>query len=561
MFAGRERIEAVGALVTAFDRANADRTPQFVLIEAETGLGKTKMIQELYAQLAAGRQGAVPYWPARIDTKTTGDVLRDRKRVTPLAPFTIVGGAPMTYLWWGMVCVESDEGVTMPTLAESARQFEFHAAHLGSARGAHVDTALELTKDVLSVVGLASPIQLAATAVDVAKTSAGWIQRWRSRSKSRRALASDRQVDMGDAEGDERASRLAAAVRAAATSGLPAVIVIDDAQYADASLISFLRQLSQIDEGAVLVVKLAWRSAVKERHDGTSGTVAGLIDGLRATTADRFQTIRLDKLEDEAVDALLLQFAPETTGEQAREFRKLVDGNPLLLRLYLDLDVVQRDISADGRLDTDFSHAAGLDALVRDVWRTLWRGLPARARLALSLAAMQGPTFLSDLVLAVAREIQAFGDVEAGLIDASDTYGWVDAPQGAASFTERPRYVVAREALDGQLTAQQQAIARRAIVARTAEIEQSREWEAMSLSMRRLVLRVHVETVLSDPDAGDQETAARAASELTELAAQIGDDLTRINSARRSGHTCGGRGAGRSDPDDPRTIAARVRGA
>src|SRR4051812_36679373 len=129
MFVGDDAHRAVGELLNAFDRAKHYNHPEMVVLESEMGFGKTRMLQEFYAHLAAGRQGVPPYWPERIDSNSTGDVLRERKRIVPVGPFTIPGGAPLNYLWWGILCQDSEDGATIPRLFDSARQFDAHAKH------------------------------------------------------------------------------------------------------------------------------------------------------------------------------------------------------------------------------------------------------------------------------------------------------------------------------------------------------------------------------------------------------------------------------------------------
>lgn len=53
---GEDRLAIVDQLVAAFDAVAAGDGPRAVSIEAPLGLGKTRLVQELYARLAADRQ-------------------------------------------------------------------------------------------------------------------------------------------------------------------------------------------------------------------------------------------------------------------------------------------------------------------------------------------------------------------------------------------------------------------------------------------------------------------------------------------------------------------------
>ena len=173
MFVGTQREQAVTDLVAAYDRVRALKRPEMVVLESETGLGKTRILQEFYARLARDRQGVPPYWPARLDSQTTGDVLRDRKRITPATPFTIPGGAPFTYLWWGILCEDSEYGVPVPRLVDSAGQFDVPCQASRCHGPSHVDTALTLVQSVVEIVGLTNPVKLAVSTADLVKTVDG----------------------------------------------------------------------------------------------------------------------------------------------------------------------------------------------------------------------------------------------------------------------------------------------------------------------------------------------------------------------------------------------------
>src|SRR4051812_24350510 len=66
VFVGAKRKAVVDQLVDLYDTVRTDQRPAMVVIESETGLGKTKILQEFYARLAADRQGVPPYWPERL---------------------------------------------------------------------------------------------------------------------------------------------------------------------------------------------------------------------------------------------------------------------------------------------------------------------------------------------------------------------------------------------------------------------------------------------------------------------------------------------------------------
>jgi len=61
-FYGREA--ELQRLRTAFERTAADRQPQVLAVVGETGVGKTRLVQELYRQLSRpDAWDPAQYWP------------------------------------------------------------------------------------------------------------------------------------------------------------------------------------------------------------------------------------------------------------------------------------------------------------------------------------------------------------------------------------------------------------------------------------------------------------------------------------------------------------------
>ncbi len=95
VFVGLHRGQLVEQLRLTFEHAVASRTLAFVTVESPPGWGKTRIIQELYGQLAF-RQPRPSYWPPSLDPA-------DRKRVFPPTVTPPVGARP-PWFWWGWSC-------------------------------------------------------------------------------------------------------------------------------------------------------------------------------------------------------------------------------------------------------------------------------------------------------------------------------------------------------------------------------------------------------------------------------------------------------------------------
>jgi hypothetical protein len=64
---GADRQAIVDRLVRDFDAVAAGGGPIAISLESSLGLGKTRLVQELYHHLATSRQGPIAYWPASLD--------------------------------------------------------------------------------------------------------------------------------------------------------------------------------------------------------------------------------------------------------------------------------------------------------------------------------------------------------------------------------------------------------------------------------------------------------------------------------------------------------------
>ena len=72
---GRNR--ELGVLHNAWSEVKSGKGPQFVVIVAESGYGKTALVQEFYRRIALEENGVGGggYWPDSMDNPVKGSVL------------------------------------------------------------------------------------------------------------------------------------------------------------------------------------------------------------------------------------------------------------------------------------------------------------------------------------------------------------------------------------------------------------------------------------------------------------------------------------------------------
>lgn len=150
-FVGETHKEACARLVSTFNEVERQWRPRLVNVTAETGVGKTRVVQEFFATVAARD----PYWPPVI---TRGN---DRKAVEPRAAFE---GQPRIF-WFGIPCYRDPSGRPTPALEIAMeRQVRVHARALltSEKRSQHWPAALKDGARVIgALVGLGAVDELA----------------------------------------------------------------------------------------------------------------------------------------------------------------------------------------------------------------------------------------------------------------------------------------------------------------------------------------------------------------------------------------------------------------
>src|SRR3954452_7332136 len=221
-------------------------------LEAPRGWGKTRVVHELYARLAA-RPGQ-EYWPLRL-TEAPPDGSRTRHVIVPDAH---PGDAPLPWLWWGVSCHLRPDGQPVQALAEALPQLEIHGHSLLEAAAARGTARASAKSLVLAVLGVVVPIVGLAT---TGASAAGDLWRGiRAAGAPRRGERPPDLVDVQQRQAADLVDRAVAALRAANVAGLPVVLVVDDAHHADATLTCLLKRILDGEEGVdrVLVVATTW---------------------------------------------------------------------------------------------------------------------------------------------------------------------------------------------------------------------------------------------------------------------------------------------------------------
>lgn len=460
-FCGQE--EHLATLASLWQVVSEGGGPRVVVLLAESGLGKTRLAQEFYARTVRAGQGDGGYWPPELGAD--GDNLL----VNPL-PGSWNGAARMPFLWWG-VRLSPQVGRNQVTTGALAAHVDSHLvphlepfhreqrhrqrlAQLAKVGGA---VALDAVLDLVPVLGLIKKVG------EVGLELKGIHDGWRD---DRQAL--DAAALLGrrrDSLVRQLIDDLSKLFNGPSGSTVPAVILIDDAQFSDADpgVSAFVAALltAMTDGGwPVLLLVTHW-----EREFAAAGRDGAEDDASVAAALTRYAGLRPNTVEllhlrpIAGLEPLVTERLPGLTPHQVARLVERAGGNPQYLDeiVRLGLDPRSRrwfeDRDPSGALTED-----GLEALLsksvslQDVVAERFASSPEGVQRAVSLAGLQGAEFLEPLVrfthLLLGEHEVSGEEVSAALADASERFGYLAwLAEGLGSFRQRIYHDVAREFL------------------------------------------------------------------------------------------------------------------
>lgn len=480
-FVGEERRAHLERLVKTYEEVVRTGESRLVVLTAPTGWGKTRIVRELYAHLAATAGG--DYWPPRLEAGE-GSWLQARKRIFP-PPFDVPERATIPFLWLGVACQRDQMGRELAALQYAEAQFQAHVGPMASAlqgSGERWKARLSALGAVAGLFGLPDPVQAAMTWHGIA--TAGWEMltgEWRT-VRDRRAGERPRRIDThGEGGEPDRPVQLAEQIARLSGPDLPVVLVVDDAHWADPGTVAFVGALLG-RPGHVLLVATAWpdRLAVQRARAATFGhTLPGWIEAGHAELRE------LGRLPDAALARMVGDVPPRLL----RALCERADGNPNRLRGLLSLRVVRRALEAGASITEE--QIAALPAGDDEIVGAIWRELPEHVQEVLAVSTVQGAEFTPAWIPAAA-ELLALTDVERGLADARAPWGWVRALDEALdAFLEAGLYERAERESRTLFLPDELDAARKAMLEWAADQTRRRDWDALSGAARRAVLEAH----------------------------------------------------------------------
>ncbi len=539
MFVGSGRIEAVDALVRSFEGVVSGSGSRLVVLSAPTGFGKSRIVQEFYARIAAS-QPVPAYWPARIE----GDqVLRwtdSRKCVFP-SSFVVPAGAQLPWFWWGVSCGKRQDGRYAQALFDDATQLTAHGGALYDClRGADfAGRSFDGTSALIGVLGLLGvaivpPVAIGATIAGGVKTlwqNKDLLERlgnWRAKREMRTQGAAV------DAESHGRGAQISELAANAVTVSrkVPVVVVVDDAHWADPTLVEFADEVLGNPQARVLIVATTWPILDVDEQAGPFSK--WLRDALLEEPKKRQIEVKtLDMLGEQDLAALVqaeyAMVAPADaqplSGEVIAGVLDLVGGTPMGVRALFGLDRTRRLIAEDGLTLRDIGR---LPRDLEDALRLYWDDIPEAVQTVLAIAAVAGFKFLPTPIVTAAAAQGINGALER-LKQGENPYSFVrNVETGLATFVDPVFHDAAKREADDRFTNPQRSSIRQAIIDYALTVSLAGQGPGVCEEAWSTHVRFASEGV------ADPAPAALSAANLAELSASRFDYLEAIALARRS---------------------------
>jgi tetratricopeptide (TPR) repeat protein len=480
-FLGVDRAKIVQGILEVYDRVRTTGESHWISIEAPSGWGKTRLVQEFYAELVKHCQSASddpPYWPSRInetESRSGHDIEARRKQLFPEV-WHVPGSLP-TFGWWGIAC-SLRNGIPSVALAEDLAQFEGHAPYLDDAW--HVATSEGLRrlpwKHSFRAAGQEAAMEVIGAALEAAVGTAvpglgfaKWIgdQTVSSvRSSRERVQRSAASASIGR-DHSALVDGLAGKLTKLGQAGIPTVIFVEDAQFADETLSEFLENLMRLKSSA-LIITTAW-SGFAQQKEVLAGVFGHHSPGDDSYSQRKFriqhdseslpapfpEAISLQSLLLSEREELVRFYFPDADDRTCRELAGKYE-NPLALELVCTMPRFLIKFPQGDLLLTS-EEIADLPSTVKDLYRHIWKLLPDEIRKALSLATLGIPQLISpDLGRSVqwhdpslawaAKRLEPLADLSDTLLGDSATFSWAKQLSNRLSqFHESAQMGVASE--------------------------------------------------------------------------------------------------------------------
>lgn len=449
--------EEMSLLQEKWNEVNSAPTePRMVVILGESGLGKTRLIQEFYYWLSThiDGKGKSGYWPDSL-TRTNNN-LSINPEIEDCQPLN-----KMPYLWWGIRA--QDPGGRNKSAGCVTEAVNFLKPHLGFMELSRQKKELnEKIKSTLKEGAYFAATEAAnifsfgilgslKSAIDLGSQSLEIYQEYKT---TQGVTVSP--VQLNETRKQERLelllSDLSCLFEAPAKDGkrIPGIIFFDDAHWAHeddelSELIKKTIQISQKENWPVLIIVTHW-----EREWLQESKSAEKFSGI-CHSLDNRNFITTHTMErNSSLNEMLSAAFPGLTSYQRRLIDEKAGGNPRLMdEILRKLSrkpglFIGRDMSKKLKKSSE-EWLSGARFQLHELVEERFCEAPEDVQVAISLSSFQGARFLEELTANTARRLLN-KDVSLSLSEADTPHSFVKRlGDGFSEFSQRVYQEVARE--------------------------------------------------------------------------------------------------------------------
>jgi tetratricopeptide (TPR) repeat protein len=544
-FAGEDRERIVREMLEKWEACceKGGRSHLYVL-EGQPGTGKTRIVQEFFGAISA-RQPDPPFWPKEISAPSD-QLLASRTLIIPHR-IEFDAGARPKFAWIGISCKLDESGAARRALVEAVKIFEvsqraevdrrWRPVRISVWSGLILAVVVGLAVGILGLVGEGGlPVAIIGFVVALLAL-VGIVEPLQSIRKEQAEAHRFREgttVDLSDSVNDDSTdarTRLRKAIAVLGKGHLPAVVVIDDATWADPDTFAFVEEILTMPDEHVFAIATVRPDPFEEQlHDASKGGLGRLVQ-----RTSSFTTIQsLEPLTDDAMAQIVLARAPQTDLSVAEQMAAWAEGNPLVLVGGLLEQPVVSDSLVDGvyRINNLAGVLDGLPKNYADVFEGHWKILDKPLKRLMAVASLHGQRVQPEsLIEGYLGAFDASANPQALVDEARNPRFWLRqvATERLDQFTDPALFEVAREQKRGILRRDKELGARRRMVEDLlVRRSDPMSWSLLNSEARRVLLKVHVDAATErvDPEGIElppetivprDDEAARSAIELAEL--------------------------------------------
>jgi hypothetical protein len=398
-------------LLDTWDSVVSGEGPRVMAVVAESGFGKTRLVQEFYGKIASTARSTADegYWPTELGVADAS------MQVNP--PITGVDAQQvMPFMWWGMrIHASENRNASLgSTVGTYVRELQPHTAAIiraGKAKEASKRIIGGVVKGMVRFIPIAGQI---AEAIDMAKEAhevwQGFGERNTLQRQGTRSLSMEADTKRTELS-DEIINLLRLLLRdTPERAPIPTIWLIDDAQYSpsDPGVMELLEKVlttAEFEKWPLLILITHWAKEWMEQTNTPSVRAT-----LHNTKNVNLGVIELGSTPWETLRPALMEQLPGLTTEQATALLRFIGGRPLLLEEIVRYLHANRKFFIDrnptgplkeNELQAILAKEWSLEKLVEERLQTA----PPAVRQFVTLSTLQGQRLLAQLTQELVTEL------------------------------------------------------------------------------------------------------------------------------------------------------------